>query len=173
MLCVCVRVRFCFLHKRDHILCSVIYSAPSNLVLFPNSFIACHWTTGTQPVTALKTTSPGPAAQLVRASSSYTKVVGLILRQGAYKGQPVRAEIWGTTSRCLSLKINQFFFLKGLPSLFAGVASTFLGVKEDGSRCAEVHPVPLTWSKVRKVIGRQSKKSHKKINQSRGKNLII
>lgn len=42
--------------------------------------------------------------------------------------------------------------VSALPSLFAGGASTFPGVKEDGSGCADVHPVPLTWSKGRKVV---------------------
>ena len=34
-------------------------------------------------------TSPDCVAQLVRASSQYVKVVGLIPSQGIYKGQPV------------------------------------------------------------------------------------
>ena len=34
---------------------------------------------------------PGSIAQLVRASSSYTKVVGSISNQGTYKKQPMNA----------------------------------------------------------------------------------
>ena len=43
-------------------------------------------------------------AQLVRASSQYTRVVGSISGRGTYKNQPMNAEVGGTTDQCLSKK---------------------------------------------------------------------
>ena len=46
---------------------------------------------------------PGQVAQLVRASSWYTMVVGSIPGQGTYKNQPMNASVHGTTNQCFSL----------------------------------------------------------------------
>ena len=57
--------------------------------------------------TEMGTLGPGWVAQLVRASSRYAKVAGLIPRQGRYKNQPVNTLISGTPSQCFSLSKNQ------------------------------------------------------------------
>ena len=47
----------------------------------------------------------GQVAQLIRASSQYAKVMGLIPGKGTYKKQPMNAQVSGTTNRCLSLSL--------------------------------------------------------------------
>ena len=55
---------------------------------------------------------PGQVAQLVRASSQYTKVVGSISGQGTYRKQPMNAYISRTTNQCLSLSFENKFLKK-------------------------------------------------------------
>lgn len=48
---------------------------------------------------------PGREAQLVRASTRYTKVADMILGQDTFKDQPTNAYLRGTTNRCCSLSL--------------------------------------------------------------------
>ena len=49
---------------------------------------------------------PGPVAQLVRASSRYTKVAGSIPGQSTYKKQPMNAYVEQQVNVSLSLSLN-------------------------------------------------------------------
>ena len=51
----------------------------------------------------------GQITQLVRVSSWYIKVMGLIPSQGTYKNQPMNASISGTTTRCLPSCLSNHF----------------------------------------------------------------
>ena len=48
---------------------------------------------------------PGWVAQLVRASSQYTKVAGSIPGQGTRKTQPMNASVHGAANRSISLSL--------------------------------------------------------------------
>ena len=54
---------------------------------------------------------PGWLAQLLRASSPYTKAAGSNSGEGTCKKQPMNASINGTTNRCLCLSLSFSSFL--------------------------------------------------------------
>ena len=60
------------------------------------------------PVKTELTIQPWPSSSVVRPSSQYAKIVGLIPSQGTYKKQPVNTPIRGTTNRCFSLFLSHF-----------------------------------------------------------------